>query len=109
MVILFLVIQLFRKRKQSWKILFAELICLILFFYLRFLAGGHKIIFIGDYSNDKGHWESGLANVGVYTYNLAILMGIFAALQILFWIIYSKRVRLINLKVDMNSFLDPSK
>ena len=108
LVIIFLLIQLLRKKKQPWKILFAELICLILFFYLRFLVGEHKIIFSGNYSNDKEHWESGLGNVGIYTFNLAILMGIFLVLQIVFWFIYTKKVRLINHKLDMTSFLDSS-
>ena len=107
-VILFLLIQLLRKRKQPWRILFAELICLITFFYLRFLVGEHKIIFTGKYITDPEHWESGLANVGVYTFNLAILMGIFLVLQIVFWIIYTKKVRLINHKIDMSSFLESS-
>ena len=86
----------------------AELICITLFFYLKFLLGEHKLIFIGNYSSDQEHWESGLANVGAYTFNLAILIGIFLVLQIVFWIIYARKVRLINSKLDMSSFLDSS-
>ena len=108
LVIIFFLIQLLRKKKQPWIILFAELICIGLFFYLRFLIGEHKLIFIGKYNKGQDHWEAGLANIGTYTFNLAILMGIFLVLQMAFWMIYSKKARLINLKIDMSSFLDSS-
>ena len=107
-VIIFLLVQLIRKKKQPWRILLVELMCITLFFYLKFLLGEHKLIFIGNYSSDQEHWESGLANVGAYTFNLAILIGIFLVLQIVFWIIYARKVRLINSKLDMSSFLDSS-
>jgi len=107
-VIIFLLVQLIRKKKQPWRILLVELMCITLFFYLKFLVEEHTLIFIGNYSSDQDHWESGLANVGTHTFNLAILIGIFLVPQIVFWVIYSKKVRLMNPQLDLSSFLDSS-
>lgn len=110
-LIIILLVHLIRRKRLPWSVLMAEVLCIGSFFYLKYLLDDHKLIFTGSYNNDKVHWESGLANLSVYMLNLLILLGIFIITQIIFWILYSKRFRRLNPKmdkIDMDSFLKPT-
>ncbi len=95
-MVIFVLVQLVRKKKIPWRILLMQLVCLILFYYLKYLVGQHKIIFIGNYVDGTKDWGSGFANVMIYTYNLVILASIFLVTQIIFWIFYIRKSRALN-------------
>jgi hypothetical protein len=105
-VFLIVLIQLLRKKKLPWGLILIEAICLIVFFYFKYLLDEHKLIFTGYYNSEPEHWESGLANLYVYLSNLLILIGIFSITQIVFWILYLKGVRRLHSKIDLNSLID---
>ena len=113
-IVIFVIILLLRKKKLPWGILIRELGCLILFFYFKFLLDEHRLILIGDYVDGTKGWGSGLANVEIYTYNLAIVIGLFLITQIVFWIFFVKKFRrinnpVLNNKSDLENLLSSDK
>lgn len=94
-VIVLLIILLGRKKRLPWLLMICELVCIGLFFLLKFLIMNNKIAFIGSYS-EGDNWGAGLANVMFFTYNLLILIGMFILTQILVGIGFSKELKKLN-------------
>jgi len=85
---------------MPWLILAIESVGLLLFFYLKFLVDEQKLILFGNYHNDPQDWGTGLANVGVYLYNLVFIIALFLATQIFFWAFFIRKFRLINKSIS---------
>ena len=93
---LYVIIQLIRRKKLPWKILLVESGCLIVFFYLRHLVDQHELIVFGDYKEDPQDYGEGIANVLVYTYNLAFVIGLFLITQLVFWAFFTEKFKDLN-------------
>jgi len=70
------------------------------FFFARRMINNHDLIFVGGYKENPEYWETGLANTLSSVYNLGILFFIFCFSQIIFWIIFGRRLKKINPKKE---------
>lgn len=95
-LLIYLIILLVKKKQLPWLILISELFCLLLFFYLRYLIGEHRLIFVGHYVDGTEDWGAGLANVSTVFINIGILVLILLVTQILFWFYFNKIYKKIN-------------
>ena len=96
---------------MPWKILLIESGCLLLFFYLRYLVDQHELIVFGNYQDSPEDYGQGIANMFVYFYNLAFVLGLFLITQLVFWAFFSEKFK--NLKkqksdgeLDIDKFLN---
>ena len=95
-IVLYVIVKLLRKKKLPWKLLLIESGCLILFFYLRHLVNQHEIIVIGDFIEDPKDYGEGIANMSVYFYNLAFIIGLFLITQLFFWAFFTEKYKSLN-------------
>ena len=113
-ILLYVIIQLLRKKKLPWRILILELLCILSFFYLKFLLDRHKLIVFGSFNEAPEDWGAGLANVMTYTYNLAFIIGLFLITQLIFWIFFKRKFQFLNYQnsknaIDLDNFLKEEK
>ena len=95
-IVLYMIIQLLRKKKLPWKILLIQAGCLIFFFYLRYLVNQHELIVFGNYKDDPQDYGEGIANAFTYTYNLAFITGLFLITQLFFWAFFTEIFKNLN-------------
>lgn len=95
-IVLYVIVQLLRKKKLPWILLLIESGCLIVFFYLRYLVNQHELIVIGGYQEDPKDYGQGIANVSVYYYNLAFIIGLFLITQLFFWAFFTEKYESLN-------------
>jgi hypothetical protein len=62
-IVLYVIVQLLRKKKLPWILLLMESGCLIVLFYLRYLVNQHELIVIGEYQDDPKDYGDGIANM----------------------------------------------
>ena len=108
LLIVLIVSQYLKKKKLPRVLLVFELICIAAFFYIRYLMEERRIILVGEYiGQDDEDWGAVFGNTMTYANNLALLMGIFLFTQIIFWILYIKRIRLLNRSNDEQKIKQP--
>jgi hypothetical protein len=95
-IVLYIVIQLLRKKKLPGKILLIESGFLLLFFYLKYLVNQHELIVFGNYKDNPEDYGEGIANMFVYVYNLAFVLGLFLITQLVFWAFFTERFYFMN-------------
>lgn len=112
-IVLYVIIHLLRKKKLPWKILLIESGCILLFFYLRYLVDQHELIVFGDYTDPQDYGE-GIANMSLYTYNLAFVTGLFLISQLVFWAFFTEKFKNLNKQkqegeIDIDELLNQQK
>jgi len=95
---------------MPWRVLLIEAGCLGLFFYLKYLVDQHELVVFNDYQDDPQDYGEGIANVVVYTYNLAFIIGLFLITQLIFWAFFTEKFKNLNKEkpdgdLDMDNFL----
>ncbi len=91
------VVKLVKKRKLPFKILFFNFILVAVFFFIRKLVYDHELIFIGRYIDATKDWGEGLANLMISIFNFGIVFLAFWITQIVFWRIFLRHYRKLNL------------
>lgn len=86
----YFIIYYFRKKRLPWALLLANLLCLVLFFFLEWLVSNHKLALLGGYS-EADDWGAGMANVYTWIINESLLLVAFLVTQCIFWIVWRRK------------------
>lgn len=88
--VLFIIIQLVRRKKINWRLISINIAGLALILFLGYLVDERILILFGDYVDAPGDWGEGLANLYVWMINMAVPFLILIISQVLFWRQYRK-------------------
>lgn len=92
--IAFLIMILFKKHKLPWTLIVANLACIGVFLYLKYLVENQELVFVSKYyPSDSQDWGAGLGNLGIFSKNILILLAIFSVIQIIFWWLFLQAKR----------------
>ena len=98
--------QFVRRKRSLWWLVALNIVCIALFFYLHKRVEDQELIFTGTYQDGGEHWGKGLANVYIATKNLLVLMLLFVATQVVFWIFYNSGVKETRRRLQISPMKD---